>query len=90
MATTNLKLVSSSLVADSRRRSPRPITTYYFRQGQRSPIRISRSSSPTAAICAVLRRLGDGEDIKVAEVIGGNGKLLRTLTVHYGRVTITK
>lgn len=90
MATTNLKLVTTDPEAHSRRRASRPITTYYFRNGQRSPIRISRSSSHTAAICAVLRRLGDGEGIKVAEVIGPTGKLLRTLTVHYGKVTITK
>lgn len=90
MATTNLKLVSSHPDTESRRRAPRPITTYYFTQGQRRPVRISRSSSPTAALCAVIRRLGNGEEIKVAEVIGPTGKLLRTLTVHYGKITITR
>lgn len=90
MATTNLKLISNTPDAGKRSGTPRPITTFYFTRGQRRPIRIARSTTPTAAICAVLRRIGLDEPISVAEVIDSRGKLIRVLKVHYGKITISR
>lgn len=89
MATTNLKLVSKSPETGSRQGTPRPITTYYFAPNQRHPTRIARSTTPTAAACAVLRRIGEGEDISVADIIGPNGRLLRTIKVSHEKVVIS-
>lgn len=90
MATTNLKLVSATPDTGKRSGTPRPITTYYFTHGQRRPIRVARSTTPTAALCAVLRRIGEGEKISIAEVVDNNGRLVRTLKVHYNKVTIAR
>ena len=90
MATTNLKLVTSQPDAIVGRRAPRPFTTYYFTHGKRSPIRVARSSSPAAAVVAVVRRVMLGEAISVAEVLDSRGKLLRTVKTHYGKITITR
>lgn len=87
---TQLKLVSSQPDAGRRTGTPRPITTYYFSKSARRPLRIARSTTPTAALCAVIRRIGLGEPIAVAEVCNEHGKLLRTLTCRYGRITITR
>lgn len=89
MATTNLTLISSDGKAVARRSSqPRPYTTYYFAKGQLRPIRIARSSSPTAAVAAVVRRILNGEKIMVAEVCNQQGKLLKTVSVRYRKITV--
>ena len=87
---THLKVVKSATEAVDTiaRRRPRPYTTFYFKRGQLSPIRIARSTSPTAALCAVVRRIGEGEPIHVAEIINSNGKLLKTVRVHYRKIEI--
>jgi hypothetical protein len=86
----HLKVVNSATEAISSiaRRRPRPYTTFYFKRGQMSPIRVARSTSPTAALCAVVRRIGEGEPIYVAEIINSNGKLLKTVRVHYRKIEI--
>lgn len=89
MATPNLKLVSATPETGKRAGTPRPYVTYYFVHGQRRPIRIARSTSPTAAVCAVIRRIGQGEKIAVAEVTNQYGKLVRLVKIHYRKITIT-
>jgi hypothetical protein len=86
----HLKVVKSATEAVNNiaRCRPRPYTTYYFKRGQLSPIRIARSTSPTAALCAVVRRIGEGEPIYVAEIINSTGKLLKTVRVHYRKIEI--
>jgi hypothetical protein len=88
MPSPALTLVSSAPDSGRRSGTPRPITAYYFTSGRRSPIRISRSTTAVAATCAVLRRLDQGEPIRVVEVVDQHGRLLRTITVRYGKVSI--
>ena len=90
MATTNLTLVTSEGKPVARRNGqPRPYTTYYFEKGKLRPIRIARSSSPTAAVAAVVRRILNGEKIAVAEVCSAHGKLLKTVSVRYRKIAIS-
>lgn len=84
---TQLKLVSNEVPA-ARKSRTRPITAYYFKKGQLRPLRVSRSTSAKTALKAIIGRIVDGEPIGVAEVVGTNGKLLHTVTVHYRRITI--
>ena len=89
MSKVNLTLVSSDGKLAARRHSqPRPYTTYYFAKNQLRPIRVARSSSPTAAVAAVVRRILNGEKIAVAEICDQNDKLLKTVSVRYSKITI--
>ena len=66
----------------------RPITTYYFKRGQLSPLRISRSTSVEAALRAVVTRIQQQEPIWAAEVVSSTGRVMRTVTVRYRSITI--
>jgi flavin-binding protein dodecin len=52
------------------------------------PLRVSRSTSVAAALCAIIRRIADGEPIRVAEIVNSNGKVVKTVLVHYRKIEI--
>lgn len=81
-----LKLVPTEQKARAAR--PRPITAYYFKGDQFRPIRVSRSTTLSHALSAIVKRVIDGEPIKVAEIVNQNGKLLKTVIVRYRKIEI--
>jgi flavin-binding protein dodecin len=83
---SNLKLVTTSELKRATR--SRPYTSYYFKRDQMRPLRVSRSTSVAAALCAIIRRIADGEPIRVAEIVNSNGKVVKTVLVHYRKIEI--
>lgn len=71
-----------------RRRSPRPITSYYFVRGKRRPTRVSHSTGLPAALAAIVKRVSNGETIHAVEVCDQNDRLLRTVVVNRGGIRI--
>lgn len=78
-----------SPAVNPRRYPQRLFTTYYHaRRNTFHPIRVSHSSSPAAALAAVVRRIYQGERISVAEVCDRHGNLVRLLVHSRGRIVI--